>query len=116
MNHKPATYVLETFGCQMNVLDSQLVEGQLRGLGLRAAASENDADVILFNTCSVRQHAEDKVLSRLGRLKHLKRRRPHVLIGVLGCMAERQKEDGGGAICRGPGSSGHTVGCLKGMP
>ncbi|MEW6249656.1 MAG: tRNA (N6-isopentenyl adenosine(37)-C2)-methylthiotransferase MiaB [Planctomycetota bacterium] len=89
----PATYILETFGCQMNVLDSQLVEGQLRALGLRRATSANQADLILFNTCSVRQHAEDKVLSRLGRLKTLKRRRPDVLIGVLGCMAERQKED-----------------------
>ncbi len=88
----PATYSLETFGCQMNVLDSQLVEGQLRGLGLRRAGSAREADVILFNTCSVRQHAEDKVLSRLGGLKGLKRRRPEAVIGVIGCMAEREKE------------------------
>lgn len=87
------TYFLETFGCQMNVLDSQLVEGQLRDLGLRRVATIAQADVILFNTCSVRQHAEDKVLSRLGRLKHLKRRRPAIVIGVLGCMAERQREE-----------------------
>jgi tRNA-2-methylthio-N6-dimethylallyladenosine synthase len=86
-------YFLETFGCQMNVLDSQLVEGQLRGLGLRPVTSPARADVILFNTCSVRQHAEDKVLSRLGQLKALKRRRPEVVVGVIGCMAERQKED-----------------------
>ncbi len=89
----PSTYILETFGCQMNVLDSQLVEHQLHGLGLRPAPSEKDADLILFNTCSVRQHAEDKVFSRLGRLRHLKRRRPDVVIGILGCMAERQKQD-----------------------
>lgn len=87
------TYFLETFGCQMNVLDSQLVEGLLRDLGLRRVAATAQADVILFNTCSVRQHAEDKVLSRLGRLKHLKRRRPAIVIGVIGCMAERQREE-----------------------
>ena len=87
-----ATYYLETFGCQMNVLDSQLVEGQLRARGLRRVASHREADLILFNTCSVRQHAEDKVLSRLGQLKHLKHRRPETVIGVIGCMAEREKE------------------------
>ena len=88
----PGTYFLETFGCQMNVLDSQLVEGQLRDLGLQRVRSAREADVILFNTCSVRQHAEDKVLSRLGGLKPLKRRRPEIVIGVIGCMAEREKE------------------------
>jgi len=87
------SYYLETFGCQMNVLDSQLVIGLLEQLGLRPARRPAEADVILFNTCSVRQHAEDKVLSRLGRLKRLKRRRPECVIGVIGCMAERQRED-----------------------
>lgn len=86
------TYFLETFGCQMNVLDSQLVEGQLRARGMRAVESPKQADLILYNTCSVRQHAEDKVHSRLGALKHLKQRRPEAIIGVIGCMAEREKE------------------------
>ncbi|MCK4342619.1 MAG: tRNA (N6-isopentenyl adenosine(37)-C2)-methylthiotransferase MiaB [Phycisphaerae bacterium] len=89
---KAATYFLETFGCQMNVLDSQLVAGQLRELGLRRVHSSDEADIVLFNTCSVRQHAEDKVLSRLGELKPLKRRRPETILGVIGCMAEREKE------------------------
>ncbi len=89
---KPETYFLETFGCQMNVLDSQLVAEQLREMGLRRVESSDQADVILFNTCSVRQHAEDKVLSRLGELKALKRERPDTVIGVIGCMAEREKE------------------------
>lgn len=89
---KLATYFLETFGCQMNVLDSELVAGQLGEIGLRRVGSPGTADIVLFNTCSVRQHAEDKVLSRLGALKALKRRRPHVVIGVIGCMAERQKD------------------------
>ncbi|MCG3129075.1 MAG: tRNA-2-methylthio-N(6)-dimethylallyladenosine synthase [Phycisphaerae bacterium] len=86
------TYYLETFGCQMNVLDSQLVEGQLVQRGMRRVDSFRDADIILFNTCSVRQHAEDKVLSRLGQLKTLKRRRPETIVGVIGCMAERERE------------------------
>lgn len=94
-----ATYYLETFGCQMNVLDSQLVEGQLRARGMRPVRSYREADVILFNTCSVRQHAEDKVLSRLGQLKHWKRRRPETIVGVIGCMAERQKQ---GLFVRAP--------------
>lgn len=85
-------YYLETFGCQMNVLDSQLVEGQLRAQGLERTESFRDADVVLFNTCSVRQHAEDKVLSRLGQLKRVKQRRPETIVGVIGCMAEREKE------------------------
>ena len=89
---RPRTYFLETFGCQMNVLDSQLVEGQLRALGLRPVRSAREADVVLFNTCSVRQHAEDKVLSRLGRLRAHKLRHPETVVGVIGCMAEREKE------------------------
>lgn len=92
MSDRPTTYYLETFGCQMNVLDSQLVEGQLRALGLSKSDAMREADVVLFNTCSVRQHAEDKVLSRLGELKVYKHRRPEAVIGVIGCMAEREKE------------------------
>ncbi len=66
---------IETVGCQMNVLDSELVVASLRKDGLRAGrARAADADTILFNTCSVRQHAEDKIYSALGRLKHAKQR------------------------------------------
>ncbi|MGE0479022.1 MAG: tRNA (N6-isopentenyl adenosine(37)-C2)-methylthiotransferase MiaB [Phycisphaerae bacterium] len=85
-------YYLETFGCQMNVLDSQLVQGQLCAQGWRMVANVREADLVLFNTCSVRQHAEDKVLSRLGQLRGQKRRRPEMIVGVIGCMAEREKE------------------------
>lgn len=92
MTSQPTHYYLETFGCQMNVLDSQLIAGQLRGMGLGETQDARSADVILFNTCSVRQHAEDKVLSRLGELRHHKRRRPETVIGVVGCMAEREKQ------------------------
>lgn len=84
---------LETFGCQMNELDSELVAGQLRTLGYSFTPEAEDADVVLYNTCSVREHAEQKVWSRLGELKEEKRRRPGLVVGVLGCLAEREGED-----------------------
>src|SRR5688500_13835705 len=85
----PRKVYLETFGCQMNVLDSELVMGQLRAQGYRPVEVRDDADVILYNTCSVREHAEQKVWSRLGELRDRKREQPGVVIGVIGCMAER---------------------------
>jgi tRNA-2-methylthio-N6-dimethylallyladenosine synthase len=84
---------LETFGCQMNVLDSELVLGQLRGQGYQPTLSRDDADVIIYNTCSVREHAEQKVWSRLGELKERKQTDPNLIIGVIGCMAERDGAD-----------------------
>jgi tRNA-2-methylthio-N6-dimethylallyladenosine synthase len=83
---------IETVGCQMNVLDSELVVGSLRKDGYQLTHEPRDADVILFNTCSVRQHAEDKIYSALGRLRDHKRRHPEKVIGVLGCMAQKDKE------------------------
>src|SRR6516165_4974290 len=82
---------IETVGCQMNVLDSELVVGSLRRHGYVLTHDETDADVILFNTCSVRQHAEDKIYSALGRLRSHKRRHPDVVVGVLGCMAQKDQ-------------------------
>jgi len=84
---------IETVGCQMNVLDSELLAARLEEAGCRMVPSRSDADTILFNTCSVRQHAEDKIYSALGRLKHLKDQRPGTIIGVLGCMAQRASRD-----------------------
>src|SRR5205085_779335 len=83
---------LETVGCQMNVLDSELVVGSLRRQGYELTHEATDADVILFNTCSVRQHAEDKIYSALGRLRGHKQRHPHKVVGVLGCMAQKDQE------------------------
>jgi tRNA-2-methylthio-N6-dimethylallyladenosine synthase len=80
---------LETFGCQMNVLDSELVLGQLRAQGYESVPDRDAADVILYNTCSVREHAEQKVWSRLGELRDRKKADPSLVIGVIGCMAER---------------------------
>lgn len=75
----------------MNVLDSELVVGSLRQAGYQLTDNARDADTILFNTCSVRQHAEDKIYSALGRLRHAKERRPDLVIGVLGCMAQKDQ-------------------------
>jgi len=82
---------IETVGCQMNMLDSELVVAVLRQRGYTLVDAPSKADTILFNTCSVRQHAEDKIYSALGRLKHAKRNDPHKIIGVLGCMAQKDQ-------------------------
>ena len=84
---------LETFGCQMNELDSELVVSQLRALGYRFTPDAEAAGVILYNTCSVREQAEQKVWSRLGMMKARKAQQPDLLLGVLGCMAERDGRD-----------------------
>jgi len=83
---------IETVGCQMNVLDSELVAAALRRQGWELAASPAEADAIFYNTCSVRQHAEDKVYSALGRVRLEKERRPGLVVGVLGCMAQKDRE------------------------
>src|SRR5262249_7112092 len=83
---------IETVGCQMNVLDSELVVGSLRRQGYELTHDATDADVIFFNTCSVRQHAEDKIYSALGRLRGHKQRHPSKVLGVLGCMAQKDQE------------------------
>jgi tRNA-2-methylthio-N6-dimethylallyladenosine synthase len=87
------TVYLETFGCQMNELDSELVAGQLRRLGYGFSDDPGAADVVLYNTCSVRDLAEQKVRSRLGEVRLRKRTEPNLVVGVLGCMAERDGED-----------------------
>jgi tRNA-2-methylthio-N6-dimethylallyladenosine synthase len=80
---------LQTFGCQMNKLDSALIEASLQGEGFDLVGSIEDADVVLMNTCSVRDHAEQRVFSHLGHLKHIKESRPDLVVGVIGCMAQR---------------------------
>ncbi|MCA1684663.1 MAG: tRNA (N6-isopentenyl adenosine(37)-C2)-methylthiotransferase MiaB, partial [Planctomycetia bacterium] len=82
---------IETVGCQMNVLDSELVVGKLRQEGYELTDDIGQADTILYNTCSVRQHAEDKIYSALGRIRRIKETRPGVTIGVLGCMAQKDQ-------------------------
>ncbi|NQT20095.1 MAG: tRNA (N6-isopentenyl adenosine(37)-C2)-methylthiotransferase MiaB, partial [Planctomycetes bacterium] len=79
-------------GCQMNKLDSETAAEMLLAAGFDAAVGPDDADVILFNTCSVREHAEERVYSRVGALKLQKQRRPELIIGVMGCMAQKDGE------------------------
>ena len=90
MSASTRSIYLETFGCQMNELDSQLVSSQLRTLGYQFTTDPDTASVVLYNTCSVREHAEQKVWSRLGELAIRKAREPGLVVGVLGCMAERE--------------------------
>jgi tRNA-2-methylthio-N6-dimethylallyladenosine synthase len=83
---------IETVGCQMNMLDSEMVVASLRKFGYELTTDVKDADTIFFNTCSVRQHAEDKVYSSLGKLRRLKEQHPEKVIGVLGCMAQKDQQ------------------------
>jgi tRNA-2-methylthio-N6-dimethylallyladenosine synthase len=83
---------IETVGCQMNVLDSELVVAALRRQGWELASTTAEADAVFYNTCSVRQHAEDKIYSALGRIRLEKQQRPGLVVGVLGCMAQKDQE------------------------
>jgi tRNA-2-methylthio-N6-dimethylallyladenosine synthase len=89
--HNGKIYI-ETVGCQMNVLDSELVMAALRQRGYSLAQTPADADTILLNTCSVREHAESKVYSQLGRLRQIRKKRPNQVIGVMGCMAQKDQK------------------------
>lgn len=85
------TYYIETYGCQMNVADSELIAGLLQQEGYRETGDIQASDTIFVNTCSVREHAEERVHSRLGTFKSIKEKNPNVIIGVLGCMAQSLK-------------------------
>jgi tRNA-2-methylthio-N6-dimethylallyladenosine synthase len=80
---------VKSFGCQMNKLDTALVSSALKEAGFTLTESVKEADVVLINTCSVREHAEQRVFSHLGHLKHIKKSRPDMIVGVIGCMAQR---------------------------
>jgi len=86
------TFYLETYGCQMNEADSELVAAQLTAAGYRRVERPEEAGVILANTCAVRDHAEQRVLGRLNELGRNKLHRPDVVLGVLGCMSQRLKD------------------------
>jgi tRNA-2-methylthio-N6-dimethylallyladenosine synthase len=80
---------IETYGCQMNISDTELMHGILAEQGYVAADAPEDADVILVNTCAIRDHAEQRVVGRVGQLQQLRAERPELVIGVTGCMAQR---------------------------
>jgi tRNA-2-methylthio-N6-dimethylallyladenosine synthase len=92
MHPKKRVYV-ETYGCQMNISDGELMEGILVGGGYEIASSPEHADVVLVNTCAIREHAEQRVLGRVSQLGALKKERPDLVIGVTGCMAQRMGEE-----------------------
>ncbi len=85
-------YYIETYGCQMNVSDSEVVASVLSDAGYTPAGTIGEADIILVNTCSIRENAEQRVWGRLDLFRAQKKKRPQVIVGVLGCMAERLKE------------------------
>ena len=87
------TFHIVTYGCQQNVADTDYMARLLQGRGMEPADSAETADVILINTCSVREKPENKVYSKLGELKRLKARRPGLVLGVCGCQAQREGED-----------------------
>jgi tRNA-2-methylthio-N6-dimethylallyladenosine synthase len=86
-------YHVTTFGCQMNEHDSERIKGMLESLGYAEAGSRSDADLILFNTCSIREAADSKFVAHLGEAKRLKREQPGTVIGVGGCWAQSVKEE-----------------------
>lgn len=86
---KPKFYI-QTFGCQMNVHDSEIIAGILRELNYEPVGKAEDADLILFNTCCVRENAENKVYGHIGQLKPLKMRKPNLILTLCGCMAQQE--------------------------
>ena len=92
-NKNSLTYFIETYGCQMNVADSELVSNELEKIGYINSNKIEQADLILLNTCSIREKAEETVHNRLDSLHYLKKNNPKLLIGVIGCMAQNLKNE-----------------------
>ncbi|MFK7694020.1 tRNA (N6-isopentenyl adenosine(37)-C2)-methylthiotransferase MiaB [Paenibacillus sp. HJGM_3] len=84
------TYNITTYGCQMNEHDTEVIRGMLEAMGYTGTEDRNSADVILLNTCAIRENAEDKVFGELGHLKHLKLEKPSLILGVCGCMSQEE--------------------------
>lgn len=91
--HSDKKIYVETYGCQMNLADTEIVNGIMNRYGYAVNNNAEDSDIILLNTCSIREHAESKIYQRLNDLKKYKKSNPDVVIGVIGCMAERLKRD-----------------------
>ena len=81
------------YGCQMNLSDAERMEGQLKTIGYDSTDSLDDADLILINTCCVRETAEDKVYGKIGEIKALKRKNPNLILGITGCMAQKESDN-----------------------
>src|SRR6476646_6158602 len=89
---EPRRYLIRTFGCQMNEHDSERIAGLLDADGLVAAPTEADADVVVLNTCCIRENADNKLYGNLGHLKSVKRARPELQIVVAGCLAQKDRD------------------------
>ncbi|MBU2446229.1 MAG: tRNA (N6-isopentenyl adenosine(37)-C2)-methylthiotransferase MiaB [Bacteroidetes bacterium] len=83
---------IETYGCQMNLADTEIVQGVLNSTGYKFTNDISQADVVLVNTCAIREHAEERIYGRLGEFRHQKKQNPNLVVGVLGCMAERLRK------------------------
>lgn len=83
-------YMVKTYGCQANVRDSEIITAYLEKLGMSAASDPADADLVLLNTCAIREHAETRIHGELGHLAPLARRRPDLIVGLCGCMAQEE--------------------------
>lgn len=90
MNDKLLKYYIETWGCQMNEEDSEKFSGMLKRIGYTRTENKEEAGIILFNTCCVRENAENKVFGNLGALKKLKKKNPDLIIGICGCMMQQE--------------------------
>jgi len=84
---------IETYGCQMNVADSEVIASVMQMAGYSVAETLEEADAVFMNTCSIRDNAEQKILNRLEFFHSMKEEKEHLIVGVLGCMAERVKDD-----------------------
>ena len=90
MGH-PARAWVKTFGCQGNVADSEKIMGLLLDMGCEPAVSEQEADIILYNTCAVRENAEVRLMSMVGELRRLKQKNPTMIVGLCGCMMQQEE-------------------------
>lgn len=88
-NKAPMAYV-RTYGCQQNVADSEKIKGMFEEMGCKICETAEEADIIIFNTCAIREHAEDRVFGNVGALKALKKKKPSLIIGLCGCMMEQE--------------------------
>jgi len=116
--NKNRKFFIETYGCQMNFSDSEIVASILSEEGFEAATDLQSADIVLLNTCSIREHAEDRVRKRLQYFRSMKKKKPGLTIGLLGCMAERTKlalmeEEQLLDLIAGPDSYRHLPGLLE---
>ena len=93
MKSKIKKLFLKTYGCQMNVFDSERIEESLINFGIKKVYEEKNSDLIILNTCHIREKAAEKVYSELGRIRKLKQKNPKLKIGVIGCVAQAEGQE-----------------------